>query len=478
MTVAQTVLKNSIVLFIAEIIRRALSFVVVLLIARRLGVEIFGEYSFVFAFVSMFAPLSNFGFDTLLIKDISREIDNTRKKFFSFIFLKFVTSLFTSVFIIAFIHFFHYKEEIIKSVYIMAISSIFISLGLTTISLCNAHQRMEYSSLIQILRNFALFILVLIIFHTNDDIVKIFMAHLAANVLQFSFGILLILHWISPINFVLDVSLIKQLFKRAAPFVMIGAIAELDNRIDVLMLLKMTNATAVGLYSAAYTPMEVLIAIPTLLTQALFPAFSTCFSQSLDTLKILAIKSFKVFLILSLPMVLGITILSGQFIDLMFSEDYQPAAQTLRVFGFGIWILFLQILFSWLLTAMDKIGLIIKINCVGLIVKVVLNFCLIPVLFETGAAIALVISNLVNLALFSVAAYKSGVVSLSGINLDKIVLASTAMGILVYAIRGFTPPAVVSLAAVFYFGTLVIIGAMSRDEIAALLIMTRSLLRH
>jgi O-antigen/teichoic acid export membrane protein len=259
---------------------------------------------------------------------------------------------------------------------------------------------------------------------------------------------------------------------------MIGAIAELDNRIDVLMLLKMTNATAVGLYSAAYTPMEVLIAIPTLLTQALFPAFSTCFSQSLDTLKILAIKSFKVFLILSLPMVLGITILSGQFIDLMFSEDYQPAAQTLRVFGFGIWILFLQILFSWLLTAMDKIGLIIKINCVGLIVKVVLNFCLIPVLFETGAAIALVISNLVNLALFSVAAYKSGVVSLSGINLDKIVLASTAMGILVYAIRGFTPPAVVSLAAVFYFGTLVIIGAMSRDEIAALLIMTRSLLRH
>lgn len=54
----RTILKNSAFLIAADVLRRAFSLVTVLIVARSLGVEGFGQYSFVLSFVGLFGGRS------------------------------------------------------------------------------------------------------------------------------------------------------------------------------------------------------------------------------------------------------------------------------------------------------------------------------------------------------------------------------------------------------------------------------------
>ena len=65
--------KNSAYLFAARFINSLAILGLILLISRRLGPDIFGGYSFLTALIMTGIVVANFGLDTLLVREVSRD---------------------------------------------------------------------------------------------------------------------------------------------------------------------------------------------------------------------------------------------------------------------------------------------------------------------------------------------------------------------------------------------------------------------
>ena len=96
--IRQTIFKNTFWLIFAEIFSRFLEFVLIIYITRILGVFEFGKFTFVLAFVSMFAILSDFGLSDITTREISGDKE-TEKEYPAVLSLKVILSIGTFVLI-------------------------------------------------------------------------------------------------------------------------------------------------------------------------------------------------------------------------------------------------------------------------------------------------------------------------------------------------------------------------------------------
>ena len=69
------VFRNAGFLFVSDVITRLLSFVLFLFIARVLGQNGLGNYSFIFAFAGLSVIISDIGVSTFFLRETSRKID-------------------------------------------------------------------------------------------------------------------------------------------------------------------------------------------------------------------------------------------------------------------------------------------------------------------------------------------------------------------------------------------------------------------
>lgn len=99
--------KDSYLVLILNAINYFSSFILAVLIARYLGIEIFGEYSLIFAFVLTLGIVSDFGLSTLLIRKLGESKINAVEIILNFNLLKIILSviIMASVFILAFLFF-------------------------------------------------------------------------------------------------------------------------------------------------------------------------------------------------------------------------------------------------------------------------------------------------------------------------------------------------------------------------------------
>jgi O-antigen/teichoic acid export membrane protein len=472
----RTVLRNSAFLVVAEILRRLFSLVMVLLIARSLGVEGFGRYAFVLAFVALFAGLAEFGLDTLLIKDVARHPERGATHYGSTLVLKLGTSALAAGLTCATVAVLSYPAATTRAVYIMATASIFYALVETASALCKALQRMEYSALISIARSVLLIPLVLFVLWRGGGLVPIVTAYLGSAVLLFGLSMIVVTARVVRPSFALAAPFLRTILRNALPFVVVSGIYMLGHRLDILMLSKMAGDAAVGLYTSAYTPVETILTIPALLTQALFPALSQSYHRSFEALRALAMRSLRIFLALALPMSAGIAVLAPQILDLMFSEEFDLAVIPLRIFGAMLCVFFLQVLLGWVLTAMDRLRWLIGINLVTVAVNVFLNVLLIPAYGPTGAALALAVSAVTGLTLLVAVLQRLRVVSLAGLKLPRIVLGTAAIAAGSYLLRDFNVFLVVAAGGALYVVVLWAGGIMDRDERDELRTLVRSAL--
>ena len=448
----RSVLQNSAFLIVAEVLRRIFSLVTVILIGRSLGVEGFGQYSFVLSFVAVFGGFANFGLDTVLIRDVARDPRRTKSQFTATLILKLLTSSLTVGVLAVAISWLDYPAATVRAVYLMGLASIFFALADTAGAVCIATQRMEYASLLSAARGVLLIAALAAGFLLfGPGLLQAIAAQLVSGVLLLAFGMLVATGLVAGYAPGLDREVVGRVLRGALPFVLITGISMLGFRVDVLLLSHLAGDAAVGVYSSAFTPIEMVLSVAQLLTQALFPALSQAFGASPEVLRRLASRSLKVYALLALPMAAGLAVLAPQILALMFTEEFGVATGTLRILAATVWIGFLQVFMGWLVTAADRLRSLIGVNVLGLVTGVGLNLLLIPHYGAAGAAISQAIVSIVALSVLAAVAHRARIVTLSGSRLPRILLATAAMGLVTWVAREFNTLLVVGFAAALYF---------------------------
>lgn len=178
--------------------------------------------------------------------------------------------------------------------------------------------------------------------------------------------------------------------------------AEFYCKIDITMLGKMCNEEAVGYYSNVQKMINMVVTLTTAISSIFLPRISYYYKKNPAKYNEYISAGLGILIFLSVPACAGIILVSRNLVYVLFGEAFLPAvpamvilAQLILVKSFGDLLCYQVIISS------DNESRLIPSYLVAAVVNVVLNYFLIPVFRQDGAAVASLVSELVfNLSIY------------------------------------------------------------------------------
>lgn len=179
----------------------------------------------------------------------------------------------------------------------------------------------------------------------------------------------------------------------ALPLVLTLFLHQIYFNFDTLMLGFLRSEQEVGFYNATYRIIFAVIALNTVLMEAIFPTFSRLFHQGTEALRGLLRKSVTISLALALPLGVGATVLARPLILAIFGPEYEASAPALQLLVWSAVLAFAGANYGYGLVACGRQKILAWSAAVGASINVLLNFWLIPRYGIPGACAATVASQ-------------------------------------------------------------------------------------
>jgi O-antigen/teichoic acid export membrane protein len=266
-------------------------------------------------------------------------------------------------------------------------------------------------------------------------------------------------------HFAFDGKLARWMFFESYPLMMNNLLANLFFKIDVFLLLPLTNATILGYYNAAYKFVNALNFIPSKFTLAIFPMLSRLSTGSADAMQRALIVSVKLLTWIAVPITVATVFIAEPLILLFAGAAYIPdSAIALQWLIFFLPFSFINSVVHYVLIALNEQRFLTRAFLIGLVFNLAANVIAIPALTYRGAALVTVLSELALLVPFYYALRKH-MPPLPILDIFwRPMAAGFVMAIVLYLLVAQNM-LVALIAATFAYGVaLVVTGALGADE--------------
>lgn len=380
-------------LFAGRIAIKILSFLILLYVARYLGPDRFGYYSFAFAFVYFFAFITDMGMHNVLVREISKKPELSNYLIGNATILKIMLSILAFVLAIMTATLLNFSIVETKSLYIASMGLLVSSISAYGV-IYETNMKNEYSIFFNSVSKLFLLLSVFVGIYLNQNLFFFIyvsvMSELIHNMLMYLFS----KKYIKPI-FHLNIELIKNILTSALPIAISSVFAMIYFRIDVVMLQLMTSNLEVGYYSAAYRLTEALIFIPSSFMTSIFPLMSRYFKSLPDYFIKAYERSFKYLFATGLFLAIIITSFSNRIIIFVYGDQYLYSASALQILIWPTFFMFINLLLSYTFISSNNQKYIAQISIFAAFINVLLNIVLIKLYGYNGAAVSTLITELI-----------------------------------------------------------------------------------
>jgi O-antigen/teichoic acid export membrane protein len=180
----------------------------------------------------------------------------------------------------------------------------------------------------------------------------------------------------------------------AMPIAATGGVTILYERIDLLLVSKLDSTDAAAIYAVALQALMYTNLLPAVVTTAFFPLLAANLRDDREQGRRSVILLARIFLFLSMPLIIVLVVCGDELVTFVLGDRYKDAAEPLAIISGSMVLGFLNYLFWNALLAAYEERAKLKIMLVALPLNVALNLVLIPPYGPTGAAIALLASDL------------------------------------------------------------------------------------
>ena len=385
MPVPRTVAFNSTLLAIATVVTKVLTFTYILIIARYLGPELFGKYSFAYSFVAMLSFGSELGLASFTVREVAGDPSAARRLFSNMFAVRLLLALATFAVVVSLGQIMGQDAAARLAVLIFAVAMVLDAFAEGLTSFFFAFQRMLFPSIATIFRACVVLGAVVLFAHAGLGLGPIVGATvIGAIVTSVILGLAFARQfWIPRPD--LQLGFLRTMLWTALPYAGMALITNMLFRIDIVMLSVMKGDVETGLYGAAYRIMESLLFISTAVNSASLPAMSRVLAATPAEIEGIFQRSFRWLVWLGLPMAVGLTLVAEPIMGL-FGAQFKGAAPCLQVLAWALLLMFVNRFTGTLLTAAGWQRLLVKICAVALVANVLLNLLLIPKFGRMGAA--------------------------------------------------------------------------------------------
>jgi O-antigen/teichoic acid export membrane protein len=460
-----SILKNTFALFLTNLLNPVVSFLLVLVISRYLGVEGLGQYSLVMSYVAIFGAIASLGLGSLLVREVAKSPESLHALFSNAVLFGTVASLLTLLAMNAVVASMGYEREVVEASFILSLSLVVSTPAYFVESIFRSVEKSEYIAVTGFVENTIKVALCVLLAVLGYGIVAICVVILVTRV--FALGLFLYFYvkvlgrpaW----GFRPDIWLFLA---REAPFFAgIVIFSTIHLSVDQIILSKLKSIEAVGIYSASDRLLSICKTFPLAFSSALLPFFTKEFSAGTAQLRDLAVSSSRYTFLLALPVVVGTAILSDQIISLIYGQKFSASGRLLTVQIFSLIPFGLAYIFAAVLIATGNQKVDMAINMVAAVSNIALNFILISWLAEMGAVLA-TLTTIVIFHQLQVRYVRKHLFAISFPPLMyKALFATAIMGAVTFLLRDLHVLINVAVSAGVYCAAALAMKALSPEEI-------------
>lgn len=399
--------KNTSWLFFEKILRMFVGLFIGIWVARYLGPERFGLFSYAQSFVGLFVAIATLGLDGIVVRELVKDESRTNELIGTAFYLKLIGAILTLLVLVIATQFTSNDRYTNLLVFIIASATIFQSFNVVD---------MYFQS--KVLSKYVVFSNIISLFISS--IVKITLILINAPLVAFAWAILFdsVVLAMGFIYFFLkystcEIKKIKfnktiaiSLLKDSWPLILSGVVISIYMKIDQVMIQEILGNEAVGQYAAATRLSEIWYFIPTILVSSLFPAVVNARKQSEELYYSRLQKLFDLVVWIAIAIALPMTFLSDIIVNMLYGEQYNQAASVLTIHIWASIFVFLGVASGqWFIAENLQLLAFWRTFC-GMVTNIFLNLLLITKFGIKGVAIATLVSYMIAGFMFDFASYK------------------------------------------------------------------------
>ena len=389
--------KTTLILSSSQVLSRLLSFGFFLIIARYLGVELFGKFTYAYSLVLLLNVVVDFGLSTLTVRDIVQN----KSKVNSYLLHSFIIRIFIAGILYSVLYYHsavisNFDVEKGRLILILGLYLFVMAFFNTTITYYQAYERQDINGYLNLANNLVFLIAGIGFVIFQKSVLYFATAPIISGIIASIISIFVILPKIS-LKFNFASNFLKTLFIKTIPFGFTLFITAAYTQLNVLMLSWLSSDLEVGEYSASLKLIDGFLIIPIVGARIIFPVLSR-FSTDREYFQMIVEKSLRL-LIISSFFIITLSIVSSEFIIVsIYSSSYISSTVTFQILVITLVSTYPNYILGSSLFSLDRQTMILRVVFSALLFNLILNFILIPVLGSSGAALAALFSGILILS--------------------------------------------------------------------------------
>lgn len=396
--------------FIASLSQMLLGFVIIVVLGKYLGASDLGLYRVLLTIYGLTILVGLIGIPPTMIKYVA-EFKDDKNKLNQIVSCGLITSLILGI---GFSILFYLRSDIFARIFKMPellilgkiLSPVFpfTFVSNTLLGFLNGLRKMKKYATVIIVQSTLMLIVTVTLIYSNFGISGAVIGFLVSSIGGCLFAVIL-----SKNHFILEldnyIPTIKKLLKFGSKVFGAGAINEISNRLDIILIGIFLKSGDVGYYTAAVSLSRFFWLIPLSIQKITYPATSEYWStRNYSDLNRMINKVMKYCTVILVLMGLGVCFFAKGIFTILFRKDFAYSALPLQILLIGTVIRgSIAQPIGGSLSGTGRPDLSLKISAIMLITNVVLDLILIPRIGIVGAALATAVSlaggAIVNLAL-------------------------------------------------------------------------------
>lgn len=336
MRTAQRILKNTVVLGIGKGLGDLASFLFLMLFGREFGAEFLGKYSFAMSLGGMVIMFSSLGFNTLIVKEVSRHPEEGGKYVGNLLLVRLMLSLFLW-FLLAVVVALSTASRDTKIILIL-ISGYHVFYRLTSLvsSGFSAREEMECPAFLEFFHRAVILSLGGAALFLSLNPFVVLTAYPLSAFLMLLLACLLFVRYYGPLNLRPDFAFIATATRISMPFFLLLLLGQFNERIGVILLTWLRGEAETGVFSASDRIMATMTVGIAFFGMALFPAMSRFGRESREKMLKLCRTSVRLLAVGLLPLALLLTVIADQVILLTFGKAFTDSIPILKILVWNI----------------------------------------------------------------------------------------------------------------------------------------------
>lgn len=485
MSLTRTIAKNTLFNFIIIGSQTLFNLLVGVLLARFLGPDDYGLYSFIIWFLYFVFLCANLGLGHMVIRFIAEamgqknkgEIRSLVNVAFNF---RFLASAICVIVIIAFSGYwasvFGYPDQ--RDIFIiLGIGIIPQVLNFLIVSIFSGFQKYEYGAYLIVGTHLVRAVGIVIVVILGMGIKEVLWASIGSWVLGIFIGLFL-LRRLVPLGSILALPSFTPTVKQGLKYslIMWGVFAInffLFQKVEILFLGIFDPGKAVAFYTIAFLVSGSTIGvILQVFSTVLIPAVSEQVGRGdMDRVRSIYLTSARYLMILGIPLAIGGIMLAGPIIRLIYGIEYEPAIPLIQILFIPFTFLAIANSATSVILGVNRPSFVLKVGLGLAVISLGMDLWLIPAYSATGAAIGSSIGRIIAPILYILYASRECQVRWPIKDTLKIAISALIMGAIVFVIEREIPSSAISivvcvpLGVVIHFALIILFKVVQTEDI-------------